>query len=100
MYSIALLADPHVFTPGELPHHVTIPESKLLEAIKASLKMKRGVLVLQIPLQQIPAVDPKQRWQLNEAWFFVAPRALSLLSESCLPEAANCEEIKTYLSKS
>ena len=98
-YSLSLSGDPHVFHVGELPHHVHIPPSKLLSSIKASLKMKRGVIVLQKLLQEIPAVDSKQRWQLNEAWIFIAPRALSYLSKSCLTDESSCEDIKTTLSQ-
>ena len=94
------LPDTHIFSFIDRPGSVSIPENLLLESLKASLKMRKGALILEGLVPQNPGFDPKTRWQLQEAWIYLAPRSLSLLSKSCLSCEASLTEIRDFLSRS
>ena len=70
------------------------------EILLSSLKMKRFVLVLRADFKELPQLDFSQRWQIGEAWMWVAPRAYSVLSETYPDRSLSFENLSAFLKTS
>lgn len=77
---------------------ISIPESKWLQALAASLKMKRNVLILEEPLEGASAVLIAQRWHAGEKFLWLAPRSLSVLLEAPFEISSSYKTLKIHLS--
>lgn len=77
---------------------VSVPAEQWLQAIGASLKLKRNVLILERPLEAVPALIPSQRWQVDTDFLWLAPRALSVLFEAPFSISGTYNSLKNHLS--
>lgn len=77
---------------------VVVPAEHWLQAIGASLKLKRNVLILERPLVAAPTIISSQRWQVSEDFLWLAPRALSVLFEAPDSISGTYNHLKIHLS--
>lgn len=62
------------------PHHVKCPADAWFEVLRACLKNKKHVLLLESHVSSWPEYDEKNRWQVGDGWMWQSPRALSVIS--------------------
>ena len=69
-------------------------------AVSTSLRTKKEVLLLEEPMNQLPALNRTKRWQAGEKYLWLAPRALSvfLMAHNEIP--STYDSIKNYLISS
>lgn len=79
--------------------NVLIPSSLWLQAVCASLKMKRNVLILESPIENDSKVLKAQRWHAGENFLWLAPRSLSVLLEAPLEISGSYKTLKIHLSQ-
>ncbi len=61
---------------------INVPEKFLFQAVVASLKIKKNVLILEEHFGDISALDTSKRWQVGGEFLWLAPRSLSVLLEA------------------
>lgn len=69
-------------------------------AVAASLKLKKNVLILERSQEQVPLIDPKQRWEVGTDYLWLAPRALSVLLQAAHQHSGAYSSVKTTLKSS
>ena len=77
--------------------HVT--STLWLQAISASLKMKRNVLLLESPIESDSQILKAQRWHAGENFLWLAPRSLSVLLEAPFEVSSSYKTLKIHLSQ-
>ncbi len=76
---------------------IFVPEQVLLQAVVASLKMKKNVLILEEHFGDISALDTSKRWQAEGEFLWLAPRSLSVLLEARHEISDSYKCMKNYL---
>lgn len=92
------LTDTDIFCFFHSEISVSIPSENWLQAVAASLKLKRNVLLLEHPLQAPPAIINSQRWQMSEDFLWLAPRSLSVLLEAPFGISGTYNNLKIHLN--
>jgi hypothetical protein len=66
------------------PHSsaVEIPEADLIDAMAASLREGREVLVVESPQAQIPVLNFSSIWRAGDNWLWIAPRGYRMISNT------------------
>lgn len=77
-----------------------VPVSHWHLAVSTSLRMKREVLILEKPLQQLPEINKTQRWQAGENYLWLAPRSLSVFLMAQNEVSVTYDTIKKILISS
>ena len=77
---------------------IFVPEKVLLQAVVASLKMKKNVLILEEHFGDISALDTSSRWQVGDEFLWLAPRSLSVLLEAHHEISGSYKFMKNYLN--
>lgn len=79
---------------------VQVPEEKWFEAICASLRMKKSVLILERELAFSSQWSDKKRWEAHENWSWLSPRALGVITKGYGQTFTNFQEFKHFLMNS
>lgn len=77
---------------------VSVPEMEWLSSVQASLRLKREVLLLEVPRVVLPDWNPSQRWQAGDNWSWLSPRALSSISRNDSFSSQGYREFKSFLT--
>lgn len=88
-----------IFTYFKTPTSVQVPQELWFQAVCTSLRMKKSVLILEIP-GPIPVMNDKKRWETHENWSWLTPRALSVISQAYGQTFMNFQEFKHFLKNS
>lgn len=86
-----------VFIFFQSPDSVSVPEKLWFEAICASLRMKKSVLILEQELEFSPEWNDKKRWEAAENWSWLSPRALGVITKAYGQTFTNFQEFKLFL---
>ncbi len=78
----------------------SIPESVWLQAVCASLKMKRNVLILESLRSHAPELNTAGRWLVGDEFLWLAPRAKSVLLEAPDSNSTSYKSLKVRLTSS
>ena len=70
-----------VYSFFSVKHSVKCPEALLFDAICASLKIKKSVLILEEEFETFPQWDPNKRFVAEDKWCWLAPRSLGFIQE-------------------
>lgn len=92
--------DLDVFSFFPVKNAVQCSSDLWFEAISASLKMKRFVLILEIPFETFPQWETSKRFMVGDNWCWLAPRGLSLITEAYAKNPMSFQEFKTFLKHS
>ena len=76
---------------------ICVPEKVLMQAVVASLKLKKNVLILEEHFGDILSLDSTKRWQVGAEFLWLAPRSLSVLLEAHLEISGSYKCLKNYL---
>ena len=82
----------------EVNGQVQCPQKDWFFAIKASLRMKRNVLILEAHLRQFPKITLTARFYVAENWLWVTPRMYNLLSDAYSHKSPTYVSIKSFLT--
>lgn len=89
-----------IFAFFKAPCSVEVPEELWFEAICASLRMKKSVLILERELDFSPQWSDKKRWEAHENWSWLSPRALGVITKGYGQTFTNFQEFKHFLTSS
>jgi hypothetical protein len=88
-----------IFFFFKVPQAITCPPALWFEAICTSLKMKHAVLLLEDSCENFPVWDSQKRWQIDDNWCWLSPRALGVIKKkSANPKSF--QEFKNFLKTS
>lgn len=79
---------------------VSIPEREWFNAVLASLKLGREVLILEEIPNSWPELNFSSRWEVGDNWTWLAPRSRRVLSETYTHFSTDLISIKQSLRSS
>ncbi len=86
-----------VFSFFPIRNSLQCPDELWFQAIATSLKIKHSVLILEVPTGILPVIDQRKRFLVNDNWSWLAPRGLSLITDTCLNKPITFKELKIFL---
>jgi hypothetical protein len=82
----------------QTPHSIAAPLDSWFDAVCASLRNKRNVLILEENINQLPSPKANQRWQIGEGWVCLEPRALNAITAAYPKNSQNIVLFRSFLS--
>lgn len=79
---------------------IVVPGDQWVNSLCASLKLKRNVLVLEVPLELAPELNLTQRWQIGEGFLWLTPRSMGVFFEAAKQFSGSYTSVKAFLSTS
>lgn len=76
---------------------IEVDSSLWWEIIRANLKIKHSVLILESDIQSFPTWDSSQRWQVGENWCWLTPRSLNVISSAYKNNPMKFQDFKNFL---
>lgn len=77
---------------------ISIPESLWFEAICASFRMKKEVLLLERS-DDFPTWERSRPWDVGQDWCWISPRALGLFPPEYRQSGMDFQQFKAFLSQ-
>lgn len=97
-FVIPELIDIDVFCFFSVANAVSVNEKLWWDAIKASLKLKRSVLILEREISTWPLYDQSKRFATGDNWSWLSPRGLSVISQVYPHGPSSFQEVKVFLT--
>ena len=93
-----IIFDGDIFCFFSTENAVLCAKDSALNCLLSTLRLKKPVLLLRVPLTVLPEIDTSKRWDSGDDWVWIAPRAHSHLADNYPHHSLDFVPIKTFLT--